>query len=280
MSPHLAHHHCNIPTIGHSNMSGAGSRNPDFGNPLDGRTTLQIHSVIEYSKRVHDLERCQEFFLSKVKALVPFDFWLSGIAYNTECVVDKVININENRLAICDSQSDHSWFQMFRLLVDQSTISLAPTVSHIGKPSDTSNIQYSDITIRQTYSNEIFQILAIDPKTKFSTYHCIGLPAPHIKRHYQQVLAKIVPYLQAVFYQSLLNHFRPSKELNQLTVREQEVLNFMSLGDSNPEIANHLGISSCTVKNQVHSILKKLEVSNRMQAITKALALGILKSHY
>jgi len=101
-----------------------------------------------------------------------------------------------------------------------------------------------------------------------------------LKRHYQQVLGEIVPYLQSAFYQSLLNHFRPSKDLNPLTVREQEVLNLMAFGDSNPEIANRLGISSCIVKNQVHSILQKLEVSNRMQAITKALALGIIKARH
>jgi DNA-binding CsgD family transcriptional regulator len=229
---------------------------------------------------VHDLERCQEFFLSKVKALVPFDFWLSGIAYNTECVVDKIININENQLALCDSQSHQSWFKMFRLLVEQSTINLAPIVSHVAKISDISKLQHTNITIRQCYSNEIFQIVAIDPKARFSTYHCVGLPAPHMKRHYQQVLGEIVPFLQSAFYQSLLNHFRPSRVHNLLTVREQEVLNFMALGNSNPEIANRLGISTCTVKNQVHSILQKLDVSNRMQAITKALALGIIKSHH
>ena len=279
MSTHLAHQY-NMPTFSHSNFGNSSFKNPGFGNPLDGRTTLQIHSVIEYSKRVHDLERCQEFFLSKVKALIPFNFWLSGIAYNTECEVDEVININENRLALCDSHSDQSWFQMFRLLIEQSTLTLAPIVSHIYKKPEQGNMQHTDITIRQYYSNEIFQILAIDPKTRFSTYHCIGLPAPHMKRHYQQVLGEIAPYLQSAFYQSLLNHFRPSKDPNPLTVREQEVLNLMALGDSNPEIAIRLGISACTVKNQVHSILQKLNVSNRMQAITKALAQGIIKTNH
>jgi len=281
MSVHLTHRQKTTNT-GHGILSSGFNTGlqAGFGSYLDCKTTLQIHAVIEHSKRVHDLERCQDFFLSKVKALVPFEFWLSGIAYNRECLVDNIISINENSLSLCDSQSHQSWFQLFRLLVDQSAMSLSPCVSHIGKHINIGNMYHTDITVRQYYSSEIFQILTIDPRTRFSTYHCVGMPTPHLKHHFQQIFGVIVPYLQAVFYQSLLNHNKPVKALNPLTSREQEVLNLIALGESNPEIANHLGISVCTVKNQVHSILKKLEVSNRMQAITKALTLGIIKSSH
>ncbi len=296
MSAHLTHHH-NIPRIsrydsgfnssfnsgfnsGFHSDSNSDFRHLGYDNLLDGRTTLQIQSIIEHSKRVHDLDRCQEFFLSKVKALVPFDFWLSGVAYNTACIVDKVINIDNDSLSLCDSKSQQSWFQLFCLLVEQSTISLAPFASHTGSKTNLRNMQqHTDITIRQYYSSNIFQILVIDPKNKFSTYHCIGMPSPHLKHRYQQVFGEIMPYLQTTFYQSLLNHSKPQKEANPLTSREREVLNLMALGDSNPEIANCLGVSAFTVKNQVHSILTKLNVSNRMQAITKALTQGLIKPH-
>jgi DNA-binding NarL/FixJ family response regulator len=48
-----------------------------------------------------------------------------------------------------------------------------------------------------------------------------------------------------------------------LTAREQEIFRAISAGLSNKEIANLLSISTNTVKNHVHSILTKLNVSRR-----------------
>lgn len=55
-------------------------------------------------------------------------------------------------------------------------------------------------------------------------------------------------------------------EDNQLTQRELEVLGYISQGFTNHEIASHLFVEVGTVKNHVHSIIKKLNVSNREEA--------------
>jgi NarL family two-component system response regulator LiaR len=55
-----------------------------------------------------------------------------------------------------------------------------------------------------------------------------------------------------------------------LTAREQEVMGLME-GLNNPEIAERLVISRATAKAHVSSILSKLGVSNRAEAITLAL---------
>lgn len=52
-----------------------------------------------------------------------------------------------------------------------------------------------------------------------------------------------------------------------LTPREMDVLLELVKGGSNREIAARLFISEYTVKNHVHSILRKLEVSNRREAV-------------
>jgi DNA-binding NarL/FixJ family response regulator len=57
-------------------------------------------------------------------------------------------------------------------------------------------------------------------------------------------------------------------EDNRLTRRELEILSFISQGLTNQEIAAHLFLEVGTVKNHVHSILKKLNVSNREEAAT------------
>jgi two-component system nitrate/nitrite response regulator NarL len=54
--------------------------------------------------------------------------------------------------------------------------------------------------------------------------------------------------------------------LNALTAREHEILLLIRDGASNQEIAQQLMIELGTVKNHVHNILKKLNVSRRDQA--------------
>lgn len=59
-----------------------------------------------------------------------------------------------------------------------------------------------------------------------------------------------------------------------LSPREMEILQFVTHGMSNKEIANRLRISQQTVKNHMTSILKKLNVQDRTQAAVTALRHG------
>jgi transcriptional regulator EpsA len=54
-----------------------------------------------------------------------------------------------------------------------------------------------------------------------------------------------------------------------LTERESEVLHWVAKGKTNPEIAIILDISSFTVKNHMQRVFRKLDVSNRAQAVSK-----------
>lgn len=64
--------------------------------------------------------------------------------------------------------------------------------------------------------------------------------------------------------------------VNMLSVRELEVLRLVATGASNRDIAENLFIAEGTVKNHLTSILGKLDVQDRMQAVIKARDLGIL----
>lgn len=62
----------------------------------------------------------------------------------------------------------------------------------------------------------------------------------------------------------------------ELTAREKEVLELIVKGNSNQEIGNALFITEATVKAHVNSILSKLDVSDRTQAVTVALKRGLV----
>lgn len=65
----------------------------------------------------------------------------------------------------------------------------------------------------------------------------------------------------------------PSETLSE---REVEVLRLVADGLSNPEIAERLFLSVGTVKRHVHNIFGKLEAANRVEAIARARAQGVL----
>jgi len=69
---------------------------------------------------------------------------------------------------------------------------------------------------------------------------------------------------------------RGTARVESLSPRELEVLALMKLGRTNPEIAQELVISARTAKNHVEHIMGKLGVSDRTQAVVRALELGIL----
>ena len=59
-----------------------------------------------------------------------------------------------------------------------------------------------------------------------------------------------------------------------LSERELRILNLIAEGQSNREVAAQLGVSEQTVKNAVSSILRKLAVNDRTQAVIAALRAG------
>ncbi|MHB1198508.1 MAG: response regulator transcription factor [Polaromonas sp.] len=54
---------------------------------------------------------------------------------------------------------------------------------------------------------------------------------------------------------------------SELTSVEQHLLHALSSGASNKHMARHLGKSEFTIRNQLSTLFKKVNVSNRTQAV-------------
>ena len=64
--------------------------------------------------------------------------------------------------------------------------------------------------------------------------------------------------------------------IEKLTTRERDVLRLVSVGASNKEVADRLGLRASTVKSHVSSILWKLEAGSRTEAAVIALRAGLV----
>jgi DNA-binding NarL/FixJ family response regulator len=96
--------------------------------------------------------------------------------------------------------------------------------------------------------------------------------------------------IQPSLARRLLTHFRvadptqpdslpplPTEPLPKpLSEREQEILQLIAKGVSNNEAAQLLGLSKATIRTHLEHIYRKLEVTNRVEAVTEGLRKGII----
>ena len=82
------------------------------------------------------------------------------------------------------------------------------------------------------------------------------------------------PEMTARLVQSLIQPNTPpaTRALDALTTRELEILGYLAAGHSNKIIARKLNLAESTIKVHVQSILRKLELSSRVQAAVYAVS--------
>lgn len=86
----------------------------------------------------------------------------------------------------------------------------------------------------------------------------------------QPVMSKLIQGLRS------MSASTAEATLVALTKTEIRVLALLGRGQANKEIAAGLGCSVKTVKNHLNSVFQKLDVSNRTEAVVKAIEMGLI----
>ena len=65
-------------------------------------------------------------------------------------------------------------------------------------------------------------------------------------------------------------------DVNRLTLREIEILRLIAIGHLYKQIAADFNISEQAIKNNMTRILRKLDATNRTEAVVKAAVCGLV----
>jgi DNA-binding NarL/FixJ family response regulator len=122
-----------------------------------------------------------------------------------------------------------------------------------------------------------------------SGYLLKGTPADRIIEAIKEVKTGGT-VIQPNLARKLLKHFRvpapgepelppmPAEPmLKPLSEREKEILQLIAKGVSNSEAARMLTVSKATIRTHLEHIYRKLEVTNRVEAVTEGLRKGIIQ---
>ena len=94
------------------------------------------------------------------------------------------------------------------------------------------------------------------------------------------VLELLMPYMHMALYRMLAHENKDTGQATEPTTlfskREIQVLYWVKNGKTNQDIAQILHISVPTVKNHVQNIMRKLNVTNRAQAVGKSATLRLI----
>jgi len=104
-------------------------------------------------------------------------------------------------------------------------------------------------------------------------------PGPQAPRD-AYLLELLMPYLHMALHRMLIHESSEKigevEAVTLLSKREIQVLHWVKNGKTNQEIGQILDISPPTVKNHVQNIMRKLNVTNRAQAVGKGATLRLL----
>lgn len=176
-------------------------------------------------------------------------------------IIAEASNAEEALTIITNSDIDVGIFDL--RLPDYSGIELAEKVNKL-KPG--LNLMILSSFLLEEEVNLAFNAGVLGYVTKDTN----GNELIEIIRHISQGNQYLSPEVILLLDQNSMGEYRPP-----LSNRELEILQIVAKGQSNKEIAHHLGLSENTIKNHIKSILVKLDANDRTHAVSEGLKKGL-----
>ncbi|BBB90134.1 MAG TPA: response regulator transcription factor [Methylomusa anaerophila] len=122
-------------------------------------------------------------------------------------------------------------------------------------------------------ANQVDSYTLIEAINKAQIFACLTMPVnPSVLI---DTILSAISYFDDIYGKNMVSIDQEGQPClradDDLTLRENEVLNMVLLGFSNKEIAQRLGLTIGTVKSHCNNIYNKLGVHSRTQAIAKLL---------
>jgi DNA-binding CsgD family transcriptional regulator len=130
---------------------------------------------------------------------------------------------------------------------------------------------YCDLYRPQGYENDLMLTLPAPPGSLTGPGRSLRLfffrgPGQDFSERDQAVLTLLRPHLHRAY----LDAERRRHPVPRLTPRQHDLLRLVAAGHTNTQIARRLGISEATVRTHLENIYKRLHVSSRTAAVTRA----------
>lgn len=184
--------------------------------------------------------------------------------YNLKCVSDGV-----QALSVLDSGE---FFDIVLLDVMMPNMNGWDTLKTIRKNSKTKDIP----VIMLTAVNEDQKMIS-GLKIGADDYIVKPFILPNLLARIEAVLRRANRNKQVLKPENVT--INQADNFNSLTKREKDVLLLVTQGESNKSIADKLVLSEVTVKSHLNSIFKKLNVTNRTQAVLVAMQMNLVENN-
>jgi DNA-binding NarL/FixJ family response regulator len=190
-------------------------------------------------------------------------------------------------VALVEPHLDDEWIERFAELAHEN-----PLYQRITHTQDGRAYRFSDVTTRERLEStrlyrEVYAPLGINHQIAFTLPNepdYVLAIVLHREKHdfsdaERDLLNRARPFLiqayrNAIAYSEISEHSSAVLEAalvaQGLTAREAEVLRLVALGGSNRDVATRLGLSDRTVQKHLQNAFRKLDVSTRSAAASRA----------
>jgi DNA-binding CsgD family transcriptional regulator len=247
------------------------SESSELSSFLSGNDAITLLEFIHQSLSCHTDEDFTGLF-PKLQELFPFDFAHGMLGCHDEVdgiITDHCVNISFPKGWIQEYLS-RNYMNSDIVVQENFTNYRLQKWSDVKKSCEIKSLCI-DFGMRKGYTHGSRP----SPTDKYGSMFNFSGPSMEYGIRTEVILEIVTPHL----HQALSHIFskkRPDAGKAILSAREREVLDWLKQGKSSWDISVILGISERTVNFHVYNIMKKLDVSNRPQAVAVAAHLGLV----